>query len=215
MYGVKGIAAYAVHATRLGFEDEDIYRFIFKSLAATTANYTTTEILPLIIEAGHTAVAAMSLLDRANTSRFGDPVISAVKTGTGNRPGIFISGHDLLDLHELLEHTHDSGIDIYTHGEMLPSLSYPELRKYKHLYGNYGNSWYLQQREFAAFNGPIIMTRNCITPVREEYRNRIYTTGTAIREYRTYLNQKNGSKDFASIIRQAKNASRRHYLKTV
>ena len=179
IYGLKGIAAYADHAAVLGKENPDIYAFAFKALAATTKDLSVDELVGLVLECGKVAVDTMALLDGANTGTFGNPEITSVKLGVGNRPGILISGHDLLDLKELLEQSADQGIDIYTHGEMLPAHYYPELKKYGHLYGNYGNAWHKQNTEFASFNGPILMTTNCITPVQPAYANRIFTTGMA------------------------------------
>ena len=178
-YGLKGIAAYADHAAMLGKENDEIYAFLFKALAATTKDLSAEELTALVLECGHMAVKTMALLDAANTETFGHPRMTEVRTGVGKRPGILVSGHDLRDLQELLEQTRDAGIDVYTHSEMLPAHYYPELKKYLHLYGNYGNAWHRQHEEFAAFNGPILMTTNCITPVQESYRNRIFTTGMA------------------------------------
>ena len=205
-YGLKGIAAYAEHAAVLGKEDEAVYAFCFKALQTAATEVDSGKLLTVILEAGEIAVKTMALLDQANTETFGNPQVTAVKTGVGNRPGILISGHDLLDLKELLEQSKDAGIDIYTHCEMLPAHYYPELKKYPHLYGNYGNAWHLQNKEFASFNGPILMTTNCITPVQDAYKDRIFTTGAAgypgvphIAE-REYGKQK----DFSAIIELAK-----------
>ena len=205
-YGVKGIAAYAEHAAVLGKEDMAIYRFFFKALQTAAVSENADELLAVVLEAGEVAVKTMALLDSANTGSFGNPQITAVKTGVGNRPGILVSGHDLLDLKELLEQSKDDNIDIYTHSEMLPAHYYPELKKYPHLYGNYGNAWHLQSREFAAFNGPILMTTNCITPVQESYRNRIFTTGMAGYTGIPHIadREKGGMKDFSAIIELAK-----------
>jgi hydroxylamine reductase len=182
LYGLKGIAAYTDHALVLGYEEEDLYREIIRLLAGTAAHYTdrnltAEEATQLVLDTGNAAVQAMALLDRANTETYGNPEISEVNLGTRNRPGILISGHDLRDLQELLEQTKDTGIDIYTHGEMLPAHYYPTFKKYEHFVGNYGNSWWLQDKEFAAFNGPIVMTTNCLTPPRASYRDRLFTTG--------------------------------------
>ena len=205
-YGLKGIAAYADHAAMLGREDDEIYAFLFKALAATTKDLAAEELIALVIECGHMAVKTMALLDAANTEAFGQPCMTEVRTGVGNRPGILISGHDLRDLQELLEQTADTGIDIYTHSEMLPAHYYPELKKYPHLYGNYGNAWYRQNEEFAAFNGPILMTTNCITPVQESYRNRIFTTGMAGYPGVPHIpDRQNGQpKDFSRLIELAR-----------
>ncbi len=176
-YGLKGLAAYAEHAAVLGYEDDGIYNFVFKALSRAAVSSSPDELLALVMECGSVAVSAMKLLDSANTETFGKPRITAVRTGVGTRPGILVSGHDLRDLEELLEQTADSGVDVYTHGEMLPAHAYPAFRKYPHLIGNYGNAWHRQHVEFAQFNGPILMTTNCITPVQDAYRQRIFTTG--------------------------------------
>lgn len=205
-YGLKGIAAYAEHACVLGKEDMSIYEFMFKALAGMTKNLSADELIALNLECGNVAVTTMALLDSANTSTYGNPEITKVKIGVGNRPGILVSGHDLLDMKELLEQTKDRGIDIYTHGEMLPTHYYPELKKYPHLYGNYGNAWFKQNTEFASFNGPILMTTNCITPVQESYKNRIFTTGMAgYPEVPHIADREPGKqKDFSAIIKLAK-----------
>ncbi|MBQ9775943.1 MAG: hydroxylamine reductase [Lentisphaeria bacterium] len=204
-YGLKGIAAYAEHAAVLGKEDDSVYAFCFKALQSAATGEDSGKLLAVILEAGEIAVKTMALLDQANTEMFGDPQITAVKTGVGSRPGILISGHDLLDLKELLEQSKDAGIDIYTHCEMLPAHYYPELKKYPHLYGNYGNAWHLQNREFASFNGPILMTTNCITPVQDAYKNRIFTTGAAGYPGVPHIadRQEGKQKDFSEIIELA------------
>ncbi len=205
-YGLKGIAAYAEHAAVLGKEDDRIYAFCFKALETAATETDSGKLLAVILEAGDIAVKTMALLDSANTENFGNPEITTVKTGAGNRPGILISGHDLLDIKELLEQSKDAGIDIYTHCEMLPAHYYPELKKYPHLYGNYGNAWHLQNKEFASFNGPILMTTNCITPVQDAYKNRIFTTGSAGYPGVPHIaDRKSGKqKDFSEIIELAK-----------
>ena len=205
-YGLKGIAAYAEHAAVLGKEEESIYEFFFKALKATVTEENADNLIALVLEAGAVAVKTMALLDSANTENFGNPEITTVKTGVGNRPGILISGHDLLDMKELLEQSKDAGIDIYTHSEMLPAHYYPELKKYPHLYGNYGNAWYLQNKEFASFNGPILMTTNCITPVQDSYKDRIFTTGMAGYPGVPHIAEgKDGKpKDFSAVIELAK-----------
>ena len=205
-YGLKGIAAYAEHAAVLGKEDDAIYAFFFKALQSAATEVDSGKLLAVILEAGEVAVKTMALLDQANTEAFGNPQVTAVKTGVGKRPGILISGHDLLDLKELLEQSKDAGIDIYTHCEMLPAHYYPGLKKFPHLYGNYGNAWYLQNKEFASFNGPILMTTNCITPVQNAYKDRIFTTGMAGYPGVPHIaDRKNGKpKDFSEIIELAK-----------
>ena len=208
-YGLKGIAAYAEHAAVLGKEEESIYEFFFKALKATVTEENADNLTALVLEAGAVAVKTMALLDSANTENFGNPEITTVKTGVGNRPGILISGHDLLDMKELLEQSKDAGIDIYTHSEMLPAHYYPELKKYPHLYGNYGNAWHLQNKEFASFNGPILMTTNCITPVQDSYKDRIFTTGMAGYPGVPHIAEgKDGNpKDFSAVIELAKTCS--------
>ncbi|MEG1979224.1 MAG: hydroxylamine reductase, partial [Victivallaceae bacterium] len=204
-YGVKGIAAYADHAAMLGFEDNEIYQFVFKALAATVEVESINELIALNLECGNCAVKSMALLDKANTDTYGNPEITKVNIGVGKRPGILISGHDLRDMKDLLEQSKDSGIDIYTHSEMLPANYYPELKKYPHLHGNYGNAWHRQNIEFSAFNGPILMTTNCITPVMDSYRGRIFTTGMAgypgVKHIPDRVNS--GMKDFSEIIAMA------------
>lgn len=206
MYGLKGISAYAEHAAVLGYEDDVIYAFIFKALKAMTCNEAADVYVALALECGEIAVKTMALLDRANTSTYGNPRITSVKIGVGNRPGILVSGHDLRDLKELLEQSKDAGIDIYTHSEMLPAHYYPELAAYPHLYGNYGNAWHKQNTEFASFKGPILMTTNCITPVQESYKNRIFTTGMAGYPGVPHIEKRTAdqAKDFSEIIALAK-----------
>ena len=206
IYGVKGIAAYAHHAEVLGFEDAGIYDFIFKAMKMSTEDVPEEVLFNTVLECGGVAVKTMALLDKANTTNYGEPEITAVKTGVGNRPGILVSGHDLRDLKELLEQSKNAGVDIYTHGEMLPAHCYPELKKYPHLFGNYGNAWYLQSKEFASFNGPVLMTTNCITPVQECYCERIFTTGTAGYPGVKHIGDRvgNKAKNFSEIIELAK-----------
>ncbi len=205
--GLKGIAAYAEHAAVLGYEDDAIYEFMFKALAAAARDLSADELTALVLECGSVAVKTMALLDSANTGTYGNPEITPVKTGVGTRPGILVSGHDLRDLKELLEQSADAGIDIYTHSEMLPAHAYPELKKYPHLYGNYGGAWHRQNVEFAAFNGPILMTTNCITPVQPAYRDRIFTTGMAGFAGIPHIAERRDGKpkDFSVIIERAKN----------
>ena len=205
-YGLKGISAYAEHAAVLGKEDDSVYAFCFKALQTAATEEDTGKLLAVILEAGEIAVKTMALLDQANTEAFGNPQVTAVKTGVSNRPGILISGHDLLDLKELLEQSKDAGIDIYTHCEMLPAHYYPELKKYPHLYGNYGNAWHLQNKEFASFNGPVLMTTNCITPVQDAYKDRIFTTGAAGYPGVPHIadREEGKQKNFSAIIELAK-----------
>jgi hydroxylamine reductase len=177
--GLKGIAAYADHAAILGHEQNDIYAFIMEALASTTKDLSIDEMVGLVMKAGEVAVNTMALLDKANTSAYGNPEISEVNIGVRNNPGILISGHDLKDMEELLKQTEGTGVDIYTHGEMLPANYYPAFKKYDHFVGNYGSSWWHQNKEFESFNGPILMTTNCIIPIKKDntYQERIFTTG--------------------------------------
>jgi len=177
VYGLKGIAAYAEHAAVLGFEDDEIYRFLVEGLASTTETLSADAMTALVLRAGEVAVKTMALLDGANTSTYGHPEITRVNIGVGTNPGILISGHDLKDMEELLRQTEGTGVDVYTHGEMLPAHYYPAFKKHMHLVGNYGGSWWKQDKEFESFNGPILMTTNCIVPVKEGYKDRIFTTG--------------------------------------
>ena len=207
IYGLKGMAAYAEHALNLGMEDISIYAFIYKALSLTLdKNIDAANLVSLTLETGEYGVKAMALLDKANTTKYGNPEITSVNIGVRNNPAILISGHDLVDLEQLLEQTKDSGVDVYTHGEMLPAHYYPFFRKYNNFAGNYGNAWWKQLEEFATFNGPILFTTNCIVPPRsEEIQKRIFTTGAS-----GYPNCKhiapdgNGKKDFSKIIELAK-----------
>ncbi|MDP6523577.1 MAG: hydroxylamine reductase [Kiritimatiellia bacterium] len=209
IYGCKGISAYADHAAMLGFEDRGIYDFIIEALAATAQELSVEELRGVTREAGECAVKTMALLDKANNESFGHPEITNVSIGVGANPGILISGHDFRDLEDLLKQSDGTGIDIYTHGEMLPAHYYPSLKKYKHLVGNYGNAWWQQATEFDSFNGPILMTTNCIVPVKDTYRERIFTTGMAgYPGVKHVADRKDGGiKDFSEIIELAKKCS--------
>ncbi|MFO8065704.1 MAG: hydroxylamine reductase [Spirochaetia bacterium] len=206
VYGMKGLAAYGEHAAILGYEDEEIYREMIDELVATIEDKSLGELTETLVATGNTAVKTMALLDRANTGTYGHPEITKVNIGTQNRPGILISGHDLKDMAELLEQTKDSGVDVYTHSEMLPANYYPAFKKYDHFVGNYGGSWYKQNTEFKSFNGPILMTTNCITPVRDSYKDRIFTTGMAGYPDVTHIPDREDGrpKDFSRIIELAK-----------
>lgn len=206
IYGLKGLAAYAHHAQMLGYEKDEIYNFIVESLSSTTKNLTVDEMVALVLKCGETAVTTMALLDEANTSTFGNPEITEVNLDVKNNPAILVSGHDLKDFKELLDQTKGTGVDVYTHSEMLPANYYPEFKKYDHFVGNYGNAWWKQNTEFESFNGPILMTTNCITPVKDSYKNRIFTTGsTGYPGVKHIPEGKNGSpKDFSEIIELAK-----------
>lgn len=205
-YGLKGIAAYAHHAEMLGKEDEKIYAFLVEGLAALDKDLSADELVALVLKAGECGVTTMALLDAANTGAYGNPEISEVNIGAGTNPGILISGHDLKDMEELLKQTAGTGVDVYTHSEMLPANYYPAFKKYDHLAGNYGNSWWKQGEEFASFNGPILMTTNCITPVKDAYKDRIFTTGAAGYPGVKHIPGRpdGGSKDFSEIIALAK-----------
>ncbi len=204
--GLKGIAAYADHAEILGYDNDDIYRFLMEALASTTKDLTVDEMVGLVLKAGEFAVTTMALLDEANTSTYGNPEITEVDIGVRGNPGILISGHDLKDLEELLQQTDGTGVDVYTHGEMLPAQSYPAFKKYDHFAGNYGGSWWKQNTEFASFNGPILLTTNCIIPVKDSYKDRIFTTGMVGYPGVTYIpdRKEDGSKDFSELIELAK-----------
>ena len=206
IYGLKGIAAYAHHAFVLGFEDDNIYHFLVEGLAATTKDKSADELVGLVMKAGEMAVKTMALLDKANTTSYGNPEITKVNIGVRKNPGILISGHDLKDMEELLEQTKGTGVDVYTHGEMLPAHYYPFFKKYDNLVGNYGGSWWRQREEFEAFGGPILMTTNCIVPVKETYAGRIFTTGTAGYPGTKHIPDRaeGKAKDFSEVIKLAK-----------
>jgi len=205
-YGIKGIAAYAHHAWVLGYEELEIYDFICKGLIATLDDSLSgDELTALVLECGNFGVRVMALLDKANTEAYGHPEITEVNLGVRNNPGILISGHDLKDMEELLKQTEGTGVDVYTHSEMLPANYYPAFKKYEHFVGNYGNSWWKQNTEFESFNGPILMTTNCIIPPRSSYKDRVYTTGAAGFEGVKHItSDKDGNKDFSEIIEHAK-----------
>ncbi len=208
-YGIKGMAAYAEHAWNLDNENAAIFAFMQHALAEITRNdITVNELISLTLETGKYGVDAMAQLDSANTSHYGNPELSEVNIGVGKNPGILISGHDLKDLEELLQQTEGTGVDVYTHSEMLPAHYYPELKKHKHLVGNYGNAWWKQKEEFETFNGPVLFTTNCIVPPTKNatYTDRIYTTGASGLEGATHIPARvNGQpKDFSAIIAHAK-----------
>jgi hydroxylamine reductase len=205
LFGLKGVAAYYHHAAVLGYTDTKIEDFMQKGLASTLRDLPAGEMTALVLECGGIGVTTLALLDTANTKTYGNPEITSVKTNVGKRPGILITGHDLKDLEQLLEQSKDSGIDIYTHGEMLPANAYPALKKYTHLYGNYGSSWWHQKEEFEKFNGPLLITTNCIVPPKDSYRDRIYTTGPAgFPGVKHIAAGKDGKKDFSAVIAHAK-----------
>ncbi len=206
IYGLKGMAAYAHHANVLGYKDDNISAFIEKALLATMDdNMGVAELVPLVLECGSMGVTTLALLDKANTTTYGNPEPTAVNIGVRDKPGILISGHDLRDLEQLLKQTQGTGVDVYTHGEMLPANSYPAFKKYDNFVGNYGGSWWKQKEEFEKFNGPILMTTNCIVPPKESYLDRIYTTGIVGFDGVKHITaNKDGTKDFSAIIEQAK-----------
>ena len=205
-YGLKGLSAYSKHAYALGHTDESIDVFLQSTLAKLLDDtLSVDELIALTLETGKVGVDGMALLDTANTSSYGNPEITSVNIGAGSRPGILVSGHDLSDLEQLLIQTEGTGIDIYTHSEMLPAHYYPQLKKYSHLVGNYGNAWWKQKEEFESFNGPILMTTNCIVPPKASYKDRLYTTGAAGYVGCKHIEGDTGNqKDFSSIIEHAK-----------
>lgn len=206
-YGVKGMAAYLEHAANLGKENSDIYAFMYKALASTLDDtLTADDLVALTLETGKYGVDAMALLDAANTSKYGDPEITQVNIGVRKNPAILITGHDLADLEQLLEQTKGTGVDVYTHGEMLPAHYYPFFKKYDNFAGNYGGAWWKQTEDFSSFRGPILFTTNCLVPPKsDEVRNRIFTTGaTGFPGCRHIAPGENGKKDFSEIIALAK-----------
>ncbi|MFA9423474.1 MAG: hydroxylamine reductase [Sedimentibacter sp.] len=205
-YGLKGIAAYVKHANVLGFDEEEINAFMQETLAKLLDDsLVVDDLVALTLETGKFGVSGMAMLDKANSSTYGNPEITKVNIGVGTNPGILISGHDLKDLERLLEQTEGTGIDIYTHSEMLPAHYYPHLKKYKHLVGNYGNAWWKQKEEFESFNGPILMTTNCIVPPRDSYKSKMFTTGSAgYPGCKHIVGESGDKKDFTEIIELAK-----------
>ncbi|MHB1653276.1 MAG: hydroxylamine reductase [Desulfitobacteriaceae bacterium] len=207
VYGLKGMAAYAEHAFVLGYNDDNIFKFVTKALAATTDDsLTADQLVALVMEAGKYGVDVMALLDKANTSTYGNPEITKVNIGVSDKPAILISGHDLKDLEELLIQTEGTGVDVYTHGEMLPAHYYPAFKKYSHFIGNYGNAWWKQDKEFQSFNGPILLTTNCLVPPKDSYKERLYTTSVVGYEGVKHIADREDGKpkDFSAIIEQAK-----------
>ena len=208
IYGLKGMSAYLKHANELNYDDENVNAFMQATLAKTLDDsLSIDELIALTLETGKVGVDGMALLDKANTESYGNPEVTKVNIGVGKNPGILVSGHDLRDLEQLLEQTEGTGVDIYTHSEMLPAHYYPNLKKYKHLVGNYGNAWWKQKEEFESFNGPILMTTNCIVPPtkKETYKERMFTTGAAgFAGCKHIERDANGHKDFSEIIELAK-----------
>lgn len=205
-YGLKGLSAYSKHANVLFEEDGEVDAFLQRALSATLDNnLSADDLVALTLETGKYGVSGMALLDKANTQAYGNPEITKVSIGTGSRPGILISGHDLRDLEMLLEQTKGTGVDIYTHSEMLPAHYYPAFKKYSNFVGNYGNAWWKQKEEFESFNGPILMTTNCIVPPKDSYKERLYTTGVAgFPGCRHISGTIGGEKDFSEMIEHAK-----------
>jgi hydroxylamine reductase len=206
--GSKGIAAYAEHAEVLGFEKDEIYAAIMEALASTTKDLTLDEMVAMVMKTGENAVNTMALLDEANTSTYGNPEISEVNLGVRNNPGVLISGHDLKDMEELLKQTEGTGVDVYTHGEMLPANYYPAFKKFDHFVGNYGGSWWHQNEEFESFNGPVLLTTNCLIPLKKEstYLDRLFTTGVVSYPGAKHIpdRPKNGKKDFSGLVEMAR-----------
>ena len=206
IYGIKGLTAYVKHANELNYDNEEINVFIQKALAQTLDDtLSVDDLVALTLETGKFGVDGMALLDSANTSTYGNPEITKVNIGVGNKPGILISGHDLRDLEQLLQQTQGTGVDVYTHSEMLPAHYYPAFKKYSNFIGNYGNAWWKQKEEFESFNGPILMTTNCIVPPSDSYKSRVFTTGASGFSGCTHIEKdENGNKDFKAIIEMAK-----------
>ncbi len=207
IYGLKGMAAYAHHASVLGARDPSVLAFMHKALSATTDDsLSADELTGLVLECGATGVSAMALLDGANTGTYGKQEITSVNIGVGTKPGILVSGHDLKDLEQLLEQTKGTGIDVYTHSEMLPAHYYPAFKKYDNFVGNYGNAWWKQRSEFESFNGAILMTTNCIVPPPDSYKSRMFTTGVAGFPGCPHIDaDASGHKDFSAVIAAARN----------
>ena len=206
IYGIKGMSAYMKHANALGYDDEAINAFMQATLAKTLDNtLSADDLVALTLETGKVGVDGMALLDSANTGTYGHPEITKVNIGVRNNPGILVSGHDLKDLELLLKQTEGTGVDVYTHSEMLPAHYYPAFKKYSHFAGNYGNAWWKQKEEFESFNGPILMTTNCIVPPKDSYKDRLYTTGAAgFAGVKHIKGISEDNKDFSEIIEQAK-----------
>ena len=209
IYGLKGIAAYYHHAYILGKTDKEISNFIQDALVATTKELSVDELVGFNMKCGEIGVKTMALLDDANTSTYGNPEPTSVNLGVRNNPGILISGHDLKDMEELLKQTEGTGIDVYTHGEMLPANAYPAFKKYSHFVGNYGNAWWKQKEEFEKFNGPILLTTNCLVPPKDSYKDRVYMTGVVGFEGLKYIpdGENGNAKDFTELITHAKKCS--------
>ncbi len=206
IYGVKGLSAYMKHANALGYDNEDVNAFMQATLSKTLDNtLSLDELVALTLETGKVGVDGMALLDQANTGTYGHPEITKVNIGVRKNPGILVSGHDLKDLELLLKQTEGTGVDVYTHSEMLPAHYYPAFKKYSHFAGNYGNAWWKQKEEFESFNGPILMTTNCIVPPKDSYKDRLFTTGAAGFVGCTHIKgESEDNKDFSQILELAK-----------
>ena len=204
-YGAKGLCAYLKHAKALNYDDDEIHGFMHKALAKTLEDLSVDELVALTLSMGEYGVKGMALLDKANTESYGNPEITKVNIGVRNNPAILISGHDLRDMEQLLEQTEGTGVDVYTHSEMLAANYYPAFKKYSHFVGNYGNAWWKQTTEFESFNGPILMTTNCLVPPKDSYKDRVYTTGVVGFEGLKHIDKnEKGEKDFSEIIEHAK-----------
>ncbi len=216
--GLKGIAAYADHAEVLGVTKDEIWDFLYEALASTTKDLSVDDMVGMVLKAGEVAVTTMAALDEANTTAYGNPELTEVNIGVSTNPGILISGHDLKDMEELLKQTQGTGVDVYTHGEMLAANYYPAFKKYDHLKGNYGGSWWHQNDEFESFNGPILMTTNCLVPLKKKntYNDRLYTTGVTSYPDTPHIGERenNEAKDFSAIVAQAKTCSAPAELET-
>ena len=208
-YGLKGLSAYSKHANALLKDDDEVDAFLQRALAATLDdNLSVADLIALTMETGKYGVSGMALLDKTNTEAYGNPEITKVNIGVGKKPGILVSGHDLRDLEMLLEQTQETDVDVYTHSEMLPAHYYPAFKKYPNFVGNYGNAWWKQKEEFESFNGPILMTTNCIVPPKDSYKDRLYTTGAAGYPGCIHIPGEIGEqKDFSKMIEHAKKCS--------
>ena len=217
IYGVKGMAAYAEHAYNLGYTQDDIFSFMHKALfSSVLPDISSDDLVALVLECGKYGVEVMALLDKANTESYGHPEITTVNLGVKSNPAILISGHDLKDMEELLQQTEGTGVDVYTHSEMLPANYYPKFKKFEHFIGNYGSSWWNQKKEFESFNGPVLLTTNCLVPPTDEYKDRVYTTGAAGFDGCKHIaDRKNGTpKDFSPIVEHAKKCASPSELET-
>jgi hydroxylamine reductase len=217
LYGLKGMSAYSEHAYQITKSCREVFEFLMEALAALVDDtLSQDDLFNLVIKTGQMGVKTMALLDEANTKAYGNPVITKVNIGSGKNPGILITGHDLVDLEELLEQTKDQGIDIYTHSEMLPAHYYPKLKQYKHLFGNYGSSWWLQKEEMIRFNGPVLFTSNCLVPPKPEYFGKLFTTGAVGFDGIPHIPDRpeGGKKDFSAIIEMAKTCKPPEELET-